>query len=208
MAKHVRPLTDLEQLVHWWHRHQAEWLANEADGIRNGLLQDLFAIRRQLELTPDKEHNSLALVEGLYHELEALGNRLSSPYLHDSLPLAIQDALQQWPADLALSLSIPPHWPREPLEYVALLQSMIEHLRQMLIALPSKPQLLTLSLAEGHAGKQLSLQIDDDTATIPSLIAYFEAADWAYHLNTFEILTGGKVSLSCTGNTILWQLTW
>ncbi|MGB5975740.1 MAG: hypothetical protein WBG38_20610, partial [Nodosilinea sp.] len=89
----VSPPTHPEQLLRWWHRHQTRWLTGEADTIRNGLLQDLFAIRRQIELVTDDETAGLATVEQLYDALEQLGNRLSSPYLEESLPLALQHAL-------------------------------------------------------------------------------------------------------------------
>ena len=202
----VNPVINSEQLLRWWHRHQARWLTAEADAIRNGLLQDLFAVRRRLELTIGEDDNSLAMVERLYGALESLGNRLSSPYLQESLPLALQHALSDWPPQIPLSAELPARWSPEPMENITLLLSVVEHLRQTLAVLPSVPQACALSLVEGPGAKQLTIHMTLDRPS--SLMAICESEDWAYHLTTFEILTGGKAGCTHQGADILWQFVW
>jgi hypothetical protein len=204
LIKRCDPATDSKQLLRWWHRHQAQWLTSEADAVRNGLLQDLFAVRRQLEIGAGE--NALATVEHLYDALENLGDRLSSPYVQESLPLALQHALSGWPPELALEARLPDRWPDEPMEYVTLVLSVIEHVRQTLTALPISPQSCTVEMAEGQGHKQLTVQLD-----LPALSPQGEgcgSVDWGYHLSTFEAITGGQASCVYEGRTINWQLIW
>jgi len=204
------PITDPAQLLRWWHRHQAQWLTCEADRIRNGLLQDLFAVRRQLELQTGE--NGLGtvehLVEHLYADLDALGNRLSSPYAQESLPLAIQHALQDWPPALALKLNLPTDWPDEPTEHISLLLLGLDHLRHTLMAQASLPQSIHICLVEQVAGKQLTLDLSYDDAVPPGLLTLWEAEDWLYPVATFEVLSQGRVSYRCESNTLEWIFDW
>lgn len=200
------PVTDSEQLLCWWHQHQTQWLASEADAVRNGLLQELFAVRRQLELMAGGDSHALATVERLYSALENLGDRLSSPYLQESLPLAMQHALKGWPAELTLDVRLPNRWPMEPMEYVALVLSILEHLRQTLVALPDLPQACRVELAEGQGSKHLTVRLD--LQALPAAVERCSSADWAYHLSTFEAITGGRAHCIQKSRTILWQLTW
>lgn len=200
------PVTDSDQLLRWWHQHQTRWLASEADAIRNGLLQDLFAVRRQLELMAGKDPHALATVEHLYAALKNLGDRLSSPYVQESLPLALQHALEGWPPELALKVRLPNRWPDEPMEYVTLVLSVVEHMKQTLVALPTPPQTCTLELAEGKDYKQLTMQLN--LQTLPLAIESGGSADWVYHLSAFEAITGGQAHCTHAGHTMLWRLTW
>ncbi|NJL47241.1 MAG: hypothetical protein HC929_06750 [Leptolyngbyaceae cyanobacterium SM2_5_2] len=206
MTELFDPIPDSEQLLRWWHQHQTQWLASEADAVRNGLLQDLFAVRRQLELMAGDDIHTLATVEHLYDALENLGDRLSSPYGQESLPLAMQHALKGWPSELALEARLPNRWPVEPIEYVTLVLSVLEHLRETLVALPNLPQACTVELAERQEHKQLTVQLN--LQTLPSTLEGCNSADWAYHLSTFESITGGQARCTHTDHAVLWQLTW
>jgi hypothetical protein len=200
------PVTDSDQLLRWWHQHQTQWLASEADAVRNGLLQELFAVRRRLELMAGDDIHALATVERLYDALENLGDRLSSPYVQESLPLAIQHALKGWPSELTLEARLPNRWPDEPIEYVTLVLSVLEHLRQTLAALPSLPQACTVNLSEKQGSKHLTVQLN--LYGLPLGVERYRSADWAYHLSTFEAITGGQAHCTYEGHTVLWQLTW
>ena len=201
---HAQP----EQLLRWWHQHQTQWLTGEADAIRNGLLQDLFAIRRQLELVTAGESAGLATVEQLYGALERLGDRLSSPYLEESLPLALQHALNDWPAQLHLKVELPTRWSPEPIETVSLLISIIDHLGQTLATLSKLPQDCKVQLVDDRGTKRLTLHIRNDRDLPLSLTDLCQAEDWLNHLATFEVLTGGKAGCTCDRTAMVWQLVW
>ena len=208
MAKLTDPVTDSEHLLSWWHQHQTEWLVHEADAIRNGLLQDLFAMRRKLELLDLDDNACLAHMERLYQTLEALGNRLSSPFIHDSLPLAIQHTLSPLQATTPLRVTLPASWPAEPPELIRLLLSVLDYWLSHLGHMSPPPSLLEVNLAEAVAGKQLILRVEF-TDTLPlALLTHVEGNDWTYHLSTFEILSRGTVQHRRTANTLEWQLCW
>jgi len=206
LTERLDPTTDSNQLLRWWHQYQTQWLASEVDAVRNGLLQELFAVRRQLELMAGQDIQALATVERLYEALENLGDRLSSPYAQGALPLAMQHALKGWPSELALEARLPNRWPDEPMEYVTLVLSVLEHLKQTLIALPSLPQACTVDLAEEQGRKYLTVQLN--LHGLPLAVERCRSADWAYHLSTFEAITGGQARCTHASHTVLWQLTW
>lgn len=208
MTKPFNPATDSGQLLRWWHQHQAQWLASEADSVRNGLLQDLFVVRRKLELVAKEDENTLATVERLYHALEHLGDRLSSPYSQESLPLAMQHLLKDWPPQLPLTVNLPIQWSAEPREHVMLLLSVVEHLKQLLVTQLNPPQGCTISLAEEPDHKQFTVQFDSVAEASLLLANLCESNDWAYYLSTFEVLTGGQVRCSHTGDHMSWQFIW
>ncbi|MFH7243976.1 MAG: hypothetical protein ACHWZW_14125 [Spirulina sp.] len=206
MTEQWRSATDSAQLLRWWHQHQARWLVGEADAVRNGILQDLFAVRRQLEMMAGDDAQALATIEHLYSALENLGDRLSSPYLFESLPLALQHALKQWPADLALEVKLPSQWPKEPMERVTLVLSVVDHIQQTLAALSTQPQTGTVELAETQGHRQLTIAIH--LKPLSQAIEGEQSLDWAYHLSTFEAITGGQAHCTHTGSSVTWQLTW
>jgi len=200
--------THPEQLLRWWHQHQTQWLTDEADAIRNGLLQDLFAIRRQLELVTGGESAGLATVEQLYGALERLGDQLSSPYLKESLPLALQHALNAWPPKVNLKVDLPTHWSAEPIETVSLLISIIDHVGQTLAASSILPQGCKVQLADDGGAKRLTLNVSSDRDLPSALTDLCKAEDWLNHLATFEVLTQGKASCNCDRTALVWQLVW
>lgn len=206
MTQLSHPITDPAQLLRWWHRHQTRWLTCEADRIRNGLLQDLFAVRRQFELQGGE--NGLSTVEHLYADLDALGNRLSSPYAQESLPLAIQHALQDWPPALALKLDLPTNWSNEPTEHISLLLLGLNHLRHTLLGQASLPQLSHICLVEQVAGKQLTLDLTYGEEVPPGLLTLWESEDWLYPVATFEVLSQGQVSCCYGPTTLEWIFVW
>ncbi|MBD1874988.1 hypothetical protein H6F75_15985 [Nodosilinea sp. FACHB-131] len=206
MTKLVKPVIDSAWLLRWWYRHQAQWLNREADAIRNGLLQDLFAVRRQLELLPGD--GGLAAVEHLYQSLEDLGNRLSSPYLHDSLPLAIQQALANWPTQVPARAELPGQWPVEPVEHTLLLLAALNHLGQTLAARPSLPQSCVVSLAAGPDRKRLTISIDYENAVPPALLDLDQSETWRAYLTTFDLFSQGQVSATHGPATLRWAFDW
>ncbi|MGF1523511.1 MAG: hypothetical protein ACFBSF_14440 [Leptolyngbyaceae cyanobacterium] len=80
-----------------WHRQQSKLLANEADSVRDSSLQQLFVLRRSLELaaiapyshTPEQYQTWLQQLELLQASLNRFMDRLIPPFAEESLPLAI-----------------------------------------------------------------------------------------------------------------------
>jgi hypothetical protein len=208
LAELTNPSFNAEQLLCQWQQHQVEWLDQEAEAIRNGLLQDLFAVRRKLELQDQDVTACIVDFEQLYAALQRLADRLSSPFLHDSLPLAIQHALSPWPDRIPLKLDLPSHWPHEPVAVTALLLSILDTVLNRLATMHPDPAWCTLSLTEAEQGKQLTLQVNYETAIPLALQDMCQAEPWLYRLRTFEIMTGGKTTCLPRANLLEIQLTW
>jgi hypothetical protein len=208
LTKLRNPVSHAEQLLRWWHQHQTDWLLHEADAIRNGLLQDLFVVRRKLELLEEDPQACLADIDHLYEALETLGDRLSSPFVHDSLPLAMQQVLAAWQDRLPIQADLPTHWSVESAEDIRLVLSILDYLLTSLGQLPHPPRQFVVDLAESAEGKYLTLRIDFVDAVPLSLRVACEASDWTYRLSTFEVLTGGTTHYQPTANSLEWQLHW
>lgn len=193
-------------LLRWWHRRQAQWLNHQAEAIRNGLLQDLLALRRQLELQAGDRQTCLGAMEQLYTALENLGDQLSSPYGQDSLPLAIRYALQPWQDQLPLQLDLPNAWPAEGEAEIALVISILINLAAA-IAEAHPPDHWGVSLCP-RPEKQLTLQLSYPTSLPSKLLQVCQGQDWNYHLQTFELLTQGHIHHHHQPDQLCWRLTW
>lgn len=94
----------LQTALRWWQSRWSMVAAQQAEGIRDCLLQEVFALRRDLELSllaatpPDSNQlqHWIHTLEYLHQRLERLGNQISPPYQTDDLALAIQDLLKYW----------------------------------------------------------------------------------------------------------------
>lgn len=202
------PLTNSDQLLRWWHQSQAQWLNDEADAIRNSLLQDLFAVRRKLEMLNPDSNPCLQDIEHLYHALDHLGNRLSSPYIYDSLPLAIQHTLKPWETALPVAADLPTQWSAEAIEHIRLVLSVLDHLLKTLAALPHPVQRIKVGLTETGDRKHLTLQVEPGACVADSLLSLGESEDWVYRLQTFQLLTQGEIQCIHEPTCLTWRLGW
>lgn len=171
-------------------------LLQETDFLRNGVLQDIIAIRRRLEvscpLRPTSEHPTcephLADLSRLYSLLENFCDRLQSPFSPDSLPLALQHTLQPWQERLRLQTQFPATWQPEPLEQTQLLVLLMKALLPMLVETTSALQATTLSLSEANNLKTLVLTVQYAPALEPALITPIEHTVQPF-LDTFCLFT-------------------
>jgi hypothetical protein len=85
--------------LRWWHGQWSRHLHQEAEAIRNGLLQETFVLRRQIELYQAQATTAeqvLATADQFHLALKALSDRLSPPYSDDSLPHALRHSVAAW----------------------------------------------------------------------------------------------------------------
>lgn len=210
-------------LVRWCYRHQAQALHTEAESIRNGILQDLFALRRKLELSCPlvggedcTEEPCLEDIEQIYTALETLSDRLSSPYLQDSLPLAIQHALRPWQTAVDLTLDLPSTWAVEPPEHITLILTLLRYSLSALaavsarcqISLKIEPQTRRLTLQATYAPRLTPPFSGTITAT-PNPSQMDDQADELPHLlQAFQAISGGETAWEQHPGETRWQLCW
>ena len=203
------------ELLRWWRQYQARMLNHEADLIRNGVLQDMLVIRRRLELSCHTQPNAkefgcerhLVELKRIYTLLENLGNRLESPYLQDSLPLALQHAVQPWRQKIHLMAELPPTWDPEPVEQTRLLIGFVETLLLLLATVPIPPQQCDMTLRRQSGIKEFTFQIRYGESSLPS-VAIEASRSLKPFLKTFQILTQGDYTQDLQPRSLTWILRW
>lgn len=205
---------NVRSLLRWWYQQQAQLRIEEADSIRNGVLQDVFALRRRLELLcqDDREPSAcepcLENVQRIYEALEALSDRISSPYVEDSLPLAIRHCLQPWRSLLPLQVALQATWDPEPAEQVALLLTFLNRVLQAVASGEKPPARCQVSLQMRQENKALLLQVGYAQPLPQALIALSHSADMTALLQTFHLLSEGCARLDVEPQAMTWELTW
>ncbi|MGF1459742.1 MAG: hypothetical protein ACFBSG_12030 [Leptolyngbyaceae cyanobacterium] len=152
--------------MRWWHQYQAQMLLRETDFIRNGLLQEIIAMRRRLELacplSPHSDESAgapqVADLSRLYSLLEGVCDRLHSPFMRDSMPLALQQVVRPWQTRLNLALQLPSSWSFESLEQSQLLVLLFKSLLPLLAETKHLPTQAKLAIAENNLGKSLGFE--------------------------------------------------
>ena len=161
---------ETQRSLRWWYNKQSERRFQDAELIRDGLLQEAFTLRRTLELSlmnspesMEKTHQELLeTFERFHHDLKELSDRLSPPYLDDNLPLAIQSLLSGWqvkyPA-MQVELKLPHDWQRESSEQSRLILMALDELLGISLSGATGQTCLKLHLTAQAAGNELTVQI-------------------------------------------------
>ena len=93
----------MHRAVRNWYQQQSALLAHEADSVRDSSFQELFALRRSLELAainhsgrhPEQYQTWIHQLESLQASLSGLMDRLVPPFVEESLPLAVAAHLRR-----------------------------------------------------------------------------------------------------------------
>jgi ribosomal protein L29 len=202
-------------LLRWWYQWQTAKLDSEAERIREGLLQELFAVRRSLELAllsdriDIKEVQQwLAQIETLQQALETVMHRLSPPYLDDSLPLAIQHLLKHWQAEypaVCLELNLPDDWYQDSIDQHRIILTVLDEWLRLIMPQLRSEAVLHISLQQQATSRQLSIQL---TAPTVSGLLSSSAIPLDNLQQFFQALTEGKCYCQRRGLTVTWCYQW
>lgn len=208
----------IRQAWRWWETRQIVRAQHQAEQIREGALQELFALRRSLELAasanPPLEYqtldyqNWLNLVEKLHQRLEHLSYTLAFPYSEENLPLAIQYYLRDWqishPSHL-VQLDLSAAGTTKTSEHNSMIIKVLDELLQLV--LPSSPASIQITLrVRNPASNELKIQILYETeATVAQLCQSSELQSLE---RSFEVLTLGHCSRQRAGIAICWCFDW
>jgi hypothetical protein len=204
----------IRQAWRWWENRQTLKAQDQAEQIREGALQELFALRRGLELAAAANHlpleyqNWLNLVEKLHHRLEHLSYALAFPYSEENLPLAIQYYLRDWQTNhpsysVQLDLSA-----AETTETIVQNQMIIKVLDELLqLVLPSSPALIQIELrTKSTVSNKLKIQIRYETEAAVSQI--YQSTELQSLERSFEVLTLGQCIRQRERLAICWYFDW
>jgi hypothetical protein len=229
---------EMQKSLQWWSEKLTTQLWYGSEQIRDGLLQDVFAIRRSLELSlvnhqeisVATSQDWLGQLDQLHQALGALRNVLAPAYVEESLPLAIQSLLQQW--KLRLETKLPADWPAEPLLRSRVILMTISELLKIVIPekLPVEevgwhtcaldtPSQCPYDAKEPGIDIHLVIQLKQrqQFAELSVVINHSDhfpllsparRRELRYLKQSFQCLTSGQCSYRCTGSTIAFYLCW
>lgn len=205
--------------LQWWQSRQNLALAQAAEAIRNGLLQESFVVRRNLELAliaadqaPDcGPEASLLALESFHTALKDLSDRLSPAYVEDHFPLAVQHWLTGWQAQCPTIL-MQGHWPEiwsnESDDQHRFLLMILEALFQLfcsgtIAVSPSQVQLVLQQMQDQH---QLQIQFHYEASPLP--LPPTVCQNVAHLRRIFRLMTAGHCRYRRHEATLTWFLHW
>jgi hypothetical protein len=196
--------------LQWWYRKQALILRQEAEEIRNGLLQDSFSLRRNLEIcsaAPEGDRKDLYLdrIEKLYAELKDLSDRLSPPFIDESFPHAVKSILDRWQVrypELGMTLELPETWCDDSYENCRAILMMVEELLTILLE-GAAIESLAVRLQPQNQKGQLILEFTQASAS-----DNINATDLNHLKSVFQSLTTGTCFYRYRDSTMTWYFHW
>lgn len=202
----------VQRSLQWWCQRQASLLSSEAEEIRDGLLQDSFAIRRSLELaiagevdsTQKADQRWLEQIETIQQSLEELSDRLSPPYLEDSLPLAVRWLLEQWQKkypNLTAEVELPVNWRNGRVDQSRIVLTTLDELLRLILS----NQVMQLSLQASFRQRRQSHELILQLSRSPLMASSTELESLK---QTFRFLTSGSCYCQKSGLTVIWYFRW
>jgi len=215
--KFFTSLLELQKTLQWWHYRQSLHLQHQVEKIRDGLLQEVFSVRRGIELLQtdevsifDNERQAwLAKVKQVHESLDQISHHLLPFYSEESLPLAIQYALElqkQQNLELNFWAELPAEWMNEPPERSRAILTIINELLQ--IALPSLAihQPLGIQLKTQRCLGKLVIQISYPNQS--AIDSCCQSKELRYLEQCFRLLTSGWCVHQRQGLVVTWYFYW
>lgn len=205
----------LQQGLDWWQQRTIARQAACAELLKEQVWQELFALRRHLELdvrlrasSVDHSAQYLRSVEQAIASLNTLTQALYPAYIDDSLPLALQCWVGVWQQRLPwlqIRVRLPLQWYSNCPYYNWLVLHLLD---EWLLALPTQPATtayLAIALTEDPSIQRLDLRwLEHSSAEV------FAATQTPVgHLITLvEVLLAGQVTIQTQGQETMWQICW
>lgn len=197
-----------QQAWHWWHNQQQQQQHTQAEIVRDGLLQEAFALRRHLEKgSHPKDENApyLEQFNQFYQSLENLSNELSPPFVEDSLPLALQFLLKHHgQSETSLDLEPDTDWSSDGANSNRTIVSLVAELLPLLMQDAEVPLKVRLRREENLNNLQLTRNILDQQTTglLPN------STEIRYLKEIFHSLMSGTLDINQDDVELTCQLSW
>jgi hypothetical protein len=196
----------MRQAWQWWSQRQFLRSHEEAEIIRDRLLQQSFTIRRGLEsaLTETHDPSVETCLEqfNLFHQsLNALSDRLSPPYLEDDFSLAIAHLLDSWKSEhpnLTIHFEHPSGWNQAAHPSDAFILKNLDELMRIVTADLLTPKVIFVSLS--YVRNRLNLEI-----RIPDAEDLNIRSDLKHLSQAARFLGGRQCSFSYQQQTLTWR---
>jgi hypothetical protein len=228
----------IQQAFQWWFGQQFQQQWRESDRIRNHVMQEVFVMRRGIELSQQDAQimyqNSQSWLEqlaNLQQSLERLSDHLSPLFIEDSLPLAIQALATDWQQETQcpIQMDLPCEWQTESQESSQIVLSTFSQLLRLSSARHSGTEPIQVKLRQTGDFAELSVQVHNPDLDLgsPDLLSSGSASsgsassgsessvnqgaedrEWQYISRCFHCLTTGHCAYVQTGKTLTWLLRW
>lgn len=197
-----------QQAWHWWHNQQQQQQHTQAEIVRDGLLQEAFALRRHLEKSDHSKSENAPYLEQFnqfYRSLENLSNELSPPFVEDSLPLALQFLLKHHgQSETSLDLESDTDWSSDGTDSNRTIISLVAELLPLLMQEAQAPLKIRLRREGNLNNLQLTRNIFDQQSTesLPN------STEIQYLKEIFHSLMSGTLDISQDDVGLNCQLSW
>lgn len=190
----------------WWYHKQQQQQHHQAEIVRDGLLQDAFALRRHLEKGKQDSHISyLEQFNQFYQTLETLSNQLSPPFIEDSLPLALQFLMKQRTnIDTPFEIDADTDWSSESVESNQIVMSVVGELLPLLLKDAQSP--FNVHLWQDSLANQL--QFTRSVGNYQTDLSILQAAEVQYLKEIFRSLISGTLDINQKDTQLICQLSW
>lgn len=187
--------------LQWWYERQSIEMSEEAEASKNGLLQELFFLRRSIELLDENLSSNSSQFKGkylnstekLYDSVTELINHLSPAYVDDSLPLAIQYLLSAWKTKVTgvqWVMELPSDWSNESPMYSRVLLSVLDRLFRIILSQQQIPQEIRVCLVKQGDVNEVTVEMSyQDTLVVKNIR---QMKELNYINRVFYLLISGK----------------
>lgn len=214
LASHL----EMQKVMRWWYRKQLSSFNHQAEEIRNGVIQELFGIRRDLELRSMDEpalgksfpyHRWIDRLEYVQQMLEALSYQWSPPFVEDSLVLAIHHAIAPWRdryPSVSFRLLLATDWQHEMPEVNRMLITAIEELlRAAQLELETQNEVEVTLHRRARLG-ELVIRIQYTNEEVLKRVLYTK--DVVYLREVFQALGLGWCVFTREAMSAVWTFQW
>jgi hypothetical protein len=202
-----------QQAWQWWHSQRQQQQHIQAENVRDGLLQEAFALRRYLEKGSHPQDESAPYLEQFnqfYRSLESLSNELSPPFVEDSLPLALQFLLKNH-RQIETSLELEPNidWSWDGTENNRTVLSVVGELLTLLVPEAQMQELkIPLSIQLRRMGTMNNLQLTRSMLNQQSKVLLLNSTELQYLKEIFHSLMSGTLDINQDDVELTCQLSW
>ncbi len=187
-------------------------LFQEAESIRDGLLQESFIIRRHLEIlsrdNAEIPQEYLIKIDNWHQSLTKLSDRLFPECLPHHLPLAIEFLLEKWLESypqIKFDILLPTNWPMEAAECSLVILTILDELLRITMSQNSEPTLIYVRLKQKKNISVLTVQIYYKNVV---LICYSLLTEVLHLSESFKLLTSGKCFFQTKKYSISYLFCW
>ncbi|MEM9977734.1 MAG: hypothetical protein AAF808_08880 [Cyanobacteria bacterium P01_D01_bin.2] len=194
-----------QQAWHWWYSQQQQQQQYQAEIVRDGLLQEAFALRRCLENGSSNTPVPLEQFNQFYRALENLSNQLSPPFIEDSLPLALQFLLKHYgQLETALTLEPDTDWSSDKSESNQTVVAVVAELLPLLAQAAQPP----LQVRLWRSGSLNNLRFTRHILHQQTARSLLNSVEVEHLKEIFHSLLSGTLDIKQTNAELMCQLSW